>query len=88
VIFHTSELKQIASIVGVDTVDYGKTQGRIQFTNDPNINPAKIIELIQTQPQVFQLDGPQKLRFTKKLDTIEDKIEFLDFLLNDLKQTN
>ncbi len=87
-LFGISELKQIASIVGVDTVDYGKTQGRIQFTNDPNINPAKIIELIQTQPQVFQLDGPQKLRFTKKLDTIEDKIEFLDFLLNDLKQTN
>ena len=87
-LFGISELKQIASIVGVDTVDYGKTKGRIQFTNDPNINPAKIIELIQTQPQVFQLDGPQKLRFTKKLDTIEDKIEFLHFLLNDLKQTN
>ncbi|PCH84970.1 MAG: transcription-repair coupling factor [Piscirickettsiaceae bacterium] len=85
-LFAISEIKLIAAAIGVDKVDYGKSNGRIQFNNQPNIDPVKILQLIQTQPQVFQLDGPQKLRFTKKLDTIEEKVDFLLSLLNDLRQ--
>ncbi|PCI22954.1 MAG: transcription-repair coupling factor [Piscirickettsiaceae bacterium] len=83
-LFGISEIKLLASVMGIDKIDYGKSTGRIQFNNEPNINPAKILQLIQTQPQVFQLDGPQKLRFSKKLDTINLKIEFIQSLLNSL----
>lgn len=83
-LFGISEIKQHAQRIGVSKVDFAKSNGRIQFTNEPSIDPAKIIELIQTQPQVFQLDGPQKLRFSKKLDTTEEKVEFILELINSI----
>jgi transcription-repair coupling factor (superfamily II helicase) len=86
-LFGASEIKLHASKLGIDKVEYGKSTGYIKFNAEPNINPTNIIELIQTQPQIFQLDGPQKLRFTRKLDTIEERIEFILSLLNSLTQT-
>lgn len=83
-LFGISEIKLMAHLIGVEKVDYGQSSGRIQFTNEPNIDPSKILKLIQTQAQTFQLDGPQKLRFSKKLDTIEEKIEFILSLLSSL----
>jgi transcription-repair coupling factor (superfamily II helicase) len=83
-LFGISEIKQHAQRIGVSKIDFAKSNGRIQFTNEPSIDPAKIIELIQTQPQVFQLDGPQKLRFSKKLDTTEEKVEFILELINSI----
>jgi transcription-repair coupling factor (superfamily II helicase) len=83
-LFGISEIKQHAQRIGVSKVDFAKSNGRIQFTNEPSIDPAKIIELIQTQPQVFQLDGPQKLRYSKKLNTTEEKVEFILELINSI----
>lgn len=84
-LFACSEIKLLASEIGASKVELGQSKGRLQFSNEPNIDSAKIIELIQTQPQIFQLDGPQKLRFTKKLDTIEEKAEFILELLQFLQ---
>jgi len=83
-LFGITEVKQLASLVGVEKITHAKSNGRVQFSNEPKIDPAKIIELIQTQPQVFQLDGPQKLRFTKKLDDTEQTVEFILSLLNSI----
>ncbi|MEW4982240.1 MAG: transcription-repair coupling factor [Cycloclasticus sp.] len=83
-LFGISEIKQQASDAGIDKIDFAKSNGRVQFSNEPNIDPAKIIELIQTQPQIFQLDGPQKLRFTQKLDSTEEKVEFILSLINSI----
>ncbi len=86
-LFGISEIKQLASQVGVEKVSFGKSTGLIQFSNEPCIDPAKIIGLIQKQPQVFQLNGPQKLRFTKKLDNTDLKVEFILKLLNSIALT-
>ncbi|ORU90352.1 MAG: transcription-repair coupling factor [Cycloclasticus sp. symbiont of Poecilosclerida sp. M] len=83
-LFGSSEIKLLAGQMGVDKIEYEKSKGSLHFSSAPKIDPAKIIELIQTQPQIFQLDGPQKLRFTRKLDTIEERIEFIFSLLESL----
>jgi len=86
-LFLSSEIKQIAQRLGVDKISYAQSAGLIQFSNEPHVDPTKIIQLIQTQPQVFQLEGPQKLRFTKKLGNMELKAEFIIDLLNAIAMT-
>ncbi|MBV1951143.1 MAG: transcription-repair coupling factor [Cycloclasticus sp.] len=86
-LFSSSEIKQIAQRLGVDKISYAQSAGLIQFSNEPHVDPAKIIQLIQTQPQVFQLEGPQKLRFTKKLGNMEQKTDFIIDLLNTIAMT-
>jgi len=83
-LFGISEIKLQAKKAGVDKIDYAQSNGRLQFSNEPAIDPAKIIELIQTQPQVFKLEGPQKLRFSKKLDSTEEKVDFILELINSI----
>jgi transcription-repair coupling factor (superfamily II helicase) len=83
-LFGISEIKQQAKRIGIDKIDFAKSNGRLIFSNAPSIDPAKIIELIQTQPQIFKLDGPQKLRFSKKLNTTEEKVEFILDLINSI----
>ena len=83
-LFGISEIKLLAQRIGVEYIAYGESNGRIHFADEPTINPAKLIELIQTQAGVFQLDGPQKLRFTKKLNSADEKVEFILTLLNSI----
>lgn len=83
-LFGISELKQSASKIGIEKIIFAASTGRLQFSNEPNVDPAKLIGLIQQQPQVYQLDGPQKLRFNKKLDSTEQKVEFILDLLQSI----
>jgi len=83
-LFGITELKQSASKVGIEKIIFAASTGRLQFSNEPNVDPAKLIGLIQQQPQVYQLDGPQKLRFNKKLDNTEQKVEFILDLLQSI----
>ena len=40
----------------------GSEEGRIQFDQDPAIDTDTLIELIQTQPQHYRLEGATRLR--------------------------
>jgi transcription-repair coupling factor (superfamily II helicase) len=86
-LFGITEIKQHASLLGVDKISFNKSFGQIQFSSEPNIDPAKFIQLIQTEPQTFQLAGPEKLRFSKKLDSTEQIVEFILTLLNSLAKS-
>jgi transcription-repair coupling factor (superfamily II helicase) len=50
------------------------------------VDPLKIITLIQTQPSIYKLDGPERLRFTYPLDTPELRIEYLERLIESLAE--
>jgi transcription-repair coupling factor (superfamily II helicase) len=43
-----------------------------------------LITLIQTQAQCYKFDGVDKLRFIKPFETTEQKIEFINGLLEKL----
>ena len=60
------ELKLIATNLGIRKLDLGDKGGRLQFVERPNVDPMSVIKLIQGQPKLYQMDGPDKLRI--KLD--------------------
>ena len=84
-LFAITSLKLQAEPLGIRKIEVGANGGRVLFKPKPDIEPMKIILLIQQQPKVYRLDGPDKLRFTRPFATPEEKIDFVTDLLERLK---
>ncbi len=65
-LFAVAELKLAATPLGIRKLELGPTGGRVVFTAKPSVDPMSVIRLIQGQPKVYAMDGPDKLRV--KLD--------------------
>jgi len=61
-LFRIGALKLQAGPMGIRKIELGGQEGRILFSDAPDIDTAKLIELIQTQAQHFRFDGVNKLR--------------------------
>jgi transcription-repair coupling factor (superfamily II helicase) len=84
-LFAVTALKLRAEKLGIRKIEVGAGGGRILFHPNPNIDPMKVIQLIQTQGQTYKLDGPEKLRFILSLETPEARIEFMEKLVAELE---
>ncbi len=62
-LFAVAELKHAATKLGIRKLELGEAGGRITFEKTPKVEPLTIIKLIQSQPRVFAMDGPDKLKF-------------------------
>ena len=80
-LFSITELKQQAAHLGIKKIEAAATGGRIVFTATPQIDAGELINMIQSQSQVYKFDGADKLRFTQTFKDLEDKREFLGKLL-------
>ncbi|MGC1855085.1 MAG: transcription-repair coupling factor [Candidatus Aquirickettsiella sp.] len=80
-LFQLSELKLLAQKIGIKKIVSGPQGGRIEFNQNPTINPADIIQLIQKYPLLYKLDGPTHLRFNFAQPTPELRIKNLYNLL-------
>jgi len=83
-LFQISELKLKAKSLGIKKIEAGAKGGRIEFTREPKINAAALIQLIQQQPQCYKLEGPHRLRFTMDLSDREGRIMEISGLLQKL----
>jgi transcription-repair coupling factor (superfamily II helicase) len=77
-------LKHKAEKLGIKKIEANAGGGRIIFTSEPHISAEHLINLIQTQAQCYKFDGADKLRFIKPFETTEQKIEFIDALMETL----
>src|SRR6185312_13438480 len=66
-LFAVTGLKLMATPLGIRKLDLGQSGGRITFRDKPNVDPRRIIELIQRSPRVYQLAGQDKLRVAREL---------------------
>lgn len=73
-LFAVAELKQRATELGIRKLDLGEKGGRVQFVEKPNVDPMAIIRLIQGQPKLYRMDGPDKLRMTLDLPDASSRI--------------
>lgn len=84
VLFAVSELKQQANIIGIKKIDVYSEGGRLLFNADPKLNMQQLLILIQTQAHIYKFEGGDKLRFTQKFATTDEKITFMTSLLTQL----
>jgi transcription-repair coupling factor (superfamily II helicase) len=66
-LFAVAELKLEATRLGLRKLELGPTGGRVQFLSQPNVDPMSVICLIQSQPKMYAMDGPEKLRIRAEL---------------------
>ena len=85
-LFEVTELRNHARVLGIEKIDLSDNGGYITFSKNPNIDTAIIIELIQTKPHVYRLDGQNKLKIAYESDNEQKRIEFIRTLLKMLSQ--
>ena len=72
-LFAIAELKLAATTLGIRKLDLGENGGRIVFESQPNIDPMSVIQMIQKQPRLYAMDGPDKLRIKLPLPEPADR---------------
>ncbi len=62
-----TELKLRVQPYGIRKIEAGPTSGRILFGEQPRIDPANLVRLIQTRPKELKLEGGDKIRFFRDM---------------------
>ena len=85
-LFDITALRNAAKDLGIDKVDISDHGGYFLFSETPNIDTSAIIELIQTKPHLYRLDGQNKLKIAYESENEQKRLEFTKTLLNTLSQ--
>jgi len=72
--FAVAELKLRATELGIRKLDLGENGGRVHFVEKPNVDPMAIIRLIQGQPKLYKMEGPDKLRMALDLPDASSRV--------------
>jgi transcription-repair coupling factor (superfamily II helicase) len=73
-LFAVAGIKLAANAIGIRKLELGDKGGRVQFKAQPNVDPATVIKLIQTQPKVYSLDGQDKMRVKLELPGAAERL--------------
>ena len=65
-------------------LELGPTGGRVHFLAQPNVDPMSVIRMIQSQPKVYAMDGPDKLRLRMELPDAGSRLRTARGLLTTL----
>ncbi len=63
-LFRVAGLKLRAAPWGIQRLEVAATGGLVQFAEDHKIDPARVLTLVQMQPQRYRLDGSHRIRFS------------------------
>lgn len=80
-LFAMSLLKLKAENLGILKIEANSKGGKIEFNEKPNIEPMKIIQLIQKRSAYFRIDGPTRLRFNLDAHERKDRIGLVENIL-------
>ena len=83
-LFDVTALKLLANPLGVRKIEAGPEGGRILFQGEPRIDPAQVVRLIQTKPQVYRLDGGDRIRFSLAMPERSERIARVESVLLEL----
>ncbi len=83
-LFAIAELKLQCNALGIRKLELGEAGGRIVFEAKPQIDPMAVITMIQKQPKLYTMDGPDKLRIKVPLPLPEDRFNAAKALLTTL----
>ncbi|MBA3988560.1 MAG: transcription-repair coupling factor, partial [Idiomarina sp.] len=80
-----SELRLLAVPIGVRKIEVGPQGGHIEFNQNANIDPSRIITMLQREPQVFAMDGPTRLKVKSGVEDTHSRIKLIQSVLQELR---
>ncbi len=84
VLFRQTALRQRAETFGIDRIDIGARGGRVDFGSAPNVDPMKIVLLVQQQAQFWRLEGSSTLKLIQGSEKVEERFRITQNLLDRL----
>ncbi|MBU1628617.1 MAG: transcription-repair coupling factor [Gammaproteobacteria bacterium] len=84
VLFQIAALKLLAASKGIQKIDASQTKGFIEFEEHPNIDPVKLIKLIQKHPDQYKLFSSQRLQFKADMKSLDNRIGFIKKLIEQI----
>ncbi|MDW6092648.1 transcription-repair coupling factor [Vibrio rhizosphaerae] len=81
-----SKLKLEAAALKIKKIEAHSKGGYIEFDLNASINPAYLVQLLQSQPKQYGMDGPTKFKFTLPLEERNQRLGFIRDMLNEFQQ--
>ena len=78
-------IKQRAAALGIEKIDASDAGGFLLFGHESHIDPVALVQLVQTEGDVYRLQGSHRLRFKADLATPERRFEAVESLLDRLQ---
>jgi len=79
-----TELRLRLQPLGVRKLEVGPQGGRFSFQATPNLDPARLIGLIQSDAKRYKMDPEQRLRFFEPMESLEQRVQAVKRILNSL----
>ncbi len=83
-LFRLTRLKLAAMQIGIKRLDFGRQGGVVEFLPKPDVEPAKIVKLLQSG-RGYRLDGQDKLRLKLDLPDASARFAEVEKLLRSLQ---
>lgn len=83
-LFDASELKLTAAALGIRKLEFGPDGGRVVFRSQASINPEALVRMVQSKPDVYKLQGQEKLRIQQPYEEPSERLEAAQQLLQTL----
>ena len=83
-LFRVTRLKIAAARLGIKRIDFGRQGGVVEFRAQPEVDPAKVIKLIQAGNQ-YRLEGQERLRLRLDMPDAGSRFAEVEKLLRSLR---
>jgi len=85
-LFRVTGIKLSAAIPGIRKIEADSSGGSIEFETEPRIDPRFLVELVQSEDDVFSLDRKQRLRFSHPMGDVEQRLDITEQLIDRLAE--
>ena len=87
-LFLVTEVKRNVDTMGITSIEVADSGIKIKFSDKPNINPVKLIEMIQVESSKYHFDGKQTFRILNPEEEIDQRVKQIYDVINKLSQQN
>ena len=83
-LFRIAALRLRAAPLGILRLEAGPLRGLVEFGEDPGVDPARVIRLVQQDPKRYRLDGSHRIRFSIPSGDERGRLKMAQDLLDEL----
>ncbi|VAW48436.1 Transcription-repair coupling factor, partial [hydrothermal vent metagenome] len=80
-----TQVKLLIEPIGITKLDATESMVRVLFNAQPDIDPLKLIQLIQSQPKQYQLKGQTELKFLDTMPETQQRIHAIELLIKNIQ---
>ncbi|CAA0109107.1 Transcription-repair-coupling factor [BD1-7 clade bacterium] len=84
-LFDVTSLKLRAESLGIVKITANQTNGRIEFAEDTQIDPLKLVKMVQSAPNMFSFDGATALKYQRETEDAEQRTQWIGDILEQLE---